>query len=362
VGLGLAARTPRAVNIRVLEVLATLKRAGAERTAVTLASGLDRTRFETEVVSLYDPFPEGFEPVLAAAGVHVHHLGKHRGFDPRIYPRLLQVVRRFRPHLVHTHSYVLRYAWPVSHAPLVHTVHNLPARELDAFGRALHRIAIRRGARSIAISREVARGFRVLYGREPDAIIPNGVDLSPSRSDWRMEHGLTPDDILIVSAARLDPQKNPLLLIDALPADPRCHLILAGDGELRDAVQRRAGPRVHPIGVRADIPDLLAAADLFALASDYEGLPVAVIEAMAAGLPVVATAVGGVPELVEHNVTGLLVPARDRTALSAALLKLVCDARLRRAFGDRARERASRFSAGVMIERYAEFFESVVRL
>src|SRR5207247_294749 len=112
-------------KIRVLEVLATLKRAGAERTAVTLAGGLDRGRFETDVVSLYDAFPGGFEPELAAAGIPVHHLGKRRGFDARVYPRLRRVMRSFRPAIVHTHSYVLRYAWPVSTAPVVHTVHNL---------------------------------------------------------------------------------------------------------------------------------------------------------------------------------------------------------------------------------------------
>src|SRR5205085_12373406 len=133
------------MRIRVLEVLAALKRSGAERTAVTLACGLDRTRFQCEVVSLYDAFPEGFEPELAAANIPVHHLGKRRGFDPRIYPRLARLIRSFRPDIVHTHSYVLRYAWPVSTARLVHTVHNLADREADRFGRWLHRLAIHRG-------------------------------------------------------------------------------------------------------------------------------------------------------------------------------------------------------------------------
>ena len=347
------------MRIRVLEVLATLKRAGAERTAITLASGLDRTRFECEVVSLYDAFPEGFEPVLTAANLPVHHLGKHRGFDPRIYPRLTRLMRAFRPAIVHTHSYVLRYAWPASSAPIVHTVHNLAGREVDRFGRFLHRIAIRRGVRSVAISHQIARSFRSVYGVEPDAVIPNGVDLAPARTGWRQEHGFSADDVLIVSVARLDPQKNPLLLLDALPEDPRCHLLLAGDGVLRDSAQRRAGPRVHFLGVRTDIPDILAACDIFALASDYEGLPVAVIEAMAAGLPVVATAVGGIPELVEHEVTGMIVPPRDRQALAGALSSLLHDPGRRRAFGERARERAQQFTAARMIESYAALFEKI---
>jgi glycosyltransferase involved in cell wall biosynthesis len=349
------------VKIRVLEVLATLKRAGAERTAVTLACGLDRERFECRVVSLYDAFPEGFEAVLAESAVPVHHLGKRRGFDPRVYPRLTRVMREFRPSIVHTHSYVLRYAWPVSEAPLVHTVHNLAEREVDRFGRVLHRIAMRRGVRSVAISQEVARSFRALYGTEPDTVIPNGVDLPPPRAGWRESHGFSPDDILIASVARLDPQKNPLLLIDALPADPRCHLLLAGDGSLRDAVKQRGSSRVHVLGVRADIPDLLAASDLFALASDYEGLPVAIIEAMAAGLPAVATSVGGIPELVEHNVTGILIPPRDAQALADVLATLVRDPERRRVLGDRARERSHLFNAARMIESYAAVFTEVAK-
>jgi glycosyltransferase involved in cell wall biosynthesis len=348
------------VKIRVLEVLATLKRAGAERTAVTLAAGLDRGRFECEMVSLYDAFPGGFEPELAEAGIAVHHLGKHTGFDPRMYPRLGRVMAAYRPHIVHTHSYVMRYVWPVSTARVVHTVHNLAAKEVDRLGRFLHRRAMRRGASFVAIGAVVAESFREMYGAPPAAVIPNGVDLPAARLDratWRRENGFAGDDVLIVSVARLDPQKNPLLLADSLPEDPRCHLLLAGDGSL--AAQLGGKPRVHLLGVRADIPELLQACDVFALASDFEGLPVAVIEAMAAGLPVVATSVGGVPELVEQGRTGVLVAAGDGAGLAGALATMVADAGLRAEMGARAVERARLFGAGRMIDSYASFFEGI---
>ena len=362
--------------IRVLEVLASLRRAGAEQVAVALARGLDPQRFETAVVSLYDAFPDGLEAALEERAIPVWHLGKRPGADVRMYPRLRDVFHRFRPAVVHTHSYVLRYTWPAAWflgAVTVHTVHNLARQEVDRAGRWLHRAAFRCGVVPVAVSSEVARSFREFYGFEPAATIPNGIDTGAlfrpqARQAWRCAHGFSAQDLLAVSVARLEPQKSPLDLLEAftraLGPDPRWHLLLAGDGSLREAVRdaaARAGmaARVHLLGVRRDVPELLAAADLFALASRWEGHPIAVMEAMAAGLPVAATAVGGVPELVEDGASGLLAPAGDPAKLSAALAALARDPALRRRLGEAARRRAAEFGAETMVARYAALFERI---
>jgi glycosyltransferase involved in cell wall biosynthesis len=365
--------------IRIVEVLATLRRAGAETLAVSLARGLDRSRFECAVVSLYDPFPGGFEPVLAASGIAVRHLGKRRGLDPRMYPRLLRLLRELRPDVIHTHSYVLRYVWPAAAAAgtggIVHTVHNLARHEVDFAGRWLHRLAFRFGVTPVAVSGEVARSFREVYGFDPAAVIPNGIDTglyrqTAARERWRQQHGFLPEELLVASVARLEPQKNPLGLIEAfaraLGGDRRSHLLLAGDGSLREAARvcaERLGlaERIHLLGVRDDIPDLLSACDAFALASLWEGSPIAVMEAAAAGLPVVATSAGGVPERVEHGITGLLAPPGDTPALAEALASLARDADLRRSMAEAARAASARFDAAPMISAYAALFERSAR-
>jgi glycosyltransferase involved in cell wall biosynthesis len=358
------------VKIRVLEVLATLKRAGAERVAVSLARGLDADRFETGVVSLYDAFPGGLAPELEAAGVPVWHLGKRPGLDLRTIPRLHRVLLKFKPDVIHTHSYVLRYSLPAGlgtrKAALVHTVHNLAARETDRAGRLIHRLVFGRRVAAVAVGEEVRRTFREWYGAEPEATIRNGIETAAferpgARRRWRAENGFRDDDFLVISVGRLDPQKNPLGLIAAfaqgLGDDPRGHLLLAGDGSLREAAQRKAGARVHVLGVRAEVAEMLAASDVFALASDWEGTPLAVMEAMAAGLPVVATSVGEVPELVAPGETGLLVSAGDMSALAAALARLARDPELCGAMGRAARRRAQGFGVDAMVAEYAALYE-----
>jgi glycosyltransferase involved in cell wall biosynthesis len=205
------------------------------------------------------------------------------------------------------------------------------------------------------VSAEVARSFREVYGFEPK-VIPNGIDTAAfdrpgARQRWRQAHGFKDADRIVVSVARLDPQKNPLGLIEAFSRVPDAHLVLAGAGTLG----MEPPPRVHVLGVVEDVPELLAAADAFALASDWEGHPVSVMEAMAAGLPVAATAVGGVPEVVEHGVTGLLVPGGDMRALGDAI-GAVLDAP---GMGEAGRRRAAGFDIARMVDAYAALFRGV---
>jgi glycosyltransferase involved in cell wall biosynthesis len=363
------------MKIRVLEALATLRRAGAEQVAVSLACGLPPSRFETGVVTLYGAFPGGLDSVLEERGAPVWRLGKRRGPDPRMWPRLVRALREFRPDVIHTHSYILRYvlpAWALERRGIVvHTVHNVAEKEVDALGRAIHRMAFGAGVRPVAVSGEVARSFRAVYGFEPAAVIPNGAATARAvepgaREAWRTAHGFAPDHILVASVGRFEPQKNPLGLIAAFAraaaGRPAMRLAMAGEGSLFEASRALAEKlgvvgRVSFLGLLGRVPEMLSACDLFVLASQWEGAPMAILEAMAARLPVVAAAVGGVPELVVDGVTGLLTPPGDAAGLAAALAALADDPERRRRFGDAAGLRAARFDVGAMVESYAAFFE-----
>jgi glycosyltransferase involved in cell wall biosynthesis len=348
-----------AVRIRILEVLASLRPAGAENVVLSLASGRDPSRFDTGVVSLYDAFPGGLEPLLEARRVRVWHLGKRRGPDPRMYASLRRLMREFQPDVIHSHCYVTRYTLHLRARAMVHTVHNLASRELGPLARLVQRYAFRRGVAPVAVGATVADSFQQMYGFPPAATIPNGIDTDrfwrpEGRKAWRRANGFGEDDLLVVSTARLVPQKNPVALADAIANVPNAHLLIAGEGCLRGSLEGRE--RVHLLGVRDDVPDLLAAGDIFALASHWEGFPLAIIEAMAAGLPVVATRVGGVPEIVEHGRTGLIVSPQNKRDLADALRTLTNDPNRRRDMGAAGRARSLCFSVNTMVAAYADLF------
>jgi glycosyltransferase involved in cell wall biosynthesis len=197
-------------------------------------------------------------------------------------------------------------------------------------------------------------------------VIHNGIDLIAAPRDVgpRAALGIPQDALLTVSVGQLTAQKDPLGLLAVWErlavTRPRAWLLLVGSGDLESAVRQRAAglPRVVVAGFREDVPRLLGAADLFVLASRNEGLPLAVMEAMAHGLPVAATRAGGTAELLSEGVEGFTVPVNDPHALGAALGRLLDEEALRLRLGLAARRRAERdFAAAAMAERYIGFWQ-----
>jgi glycosyltransferase involved in cell wall biosynthesis len=285
----------------------------------------------------------------------------------------------YQPDVVNTHLQVLRYALPtmllLGNASLLHTVHNLAEREIEPPARVVHRYAFNHGVIPVAVGEEVAASMKRLYKLQQCRVIanciPTGIYANPrvSREQWRAQEGFTDDDVLFVCVARFARQKNHALLIRSFaqgPAsDPRARLILVGDGVLRDEVETQVASlglagRVRFLGVRTDIPEVLAASDIFVLSSDYEGNPLSILEAMAAGLPIVSTAVGAVPNLLVNGMSGVLVRPNDADAISNAMESLLGDRHLRQAMGRAAARRArENFDVANMVRAYEELYESL---
>jgi glycosyltransferase involved in cell wall biosynthesis len=197
-------------------------------------------------------------------------------------------------------------------------------------------------------------------------VVPNGIpQRSGGRERVRRGLGIPDDELLIVAVGNLYPVKGHVVLLDALAMlgdDARWHLAIAGRGEEEARLRSQSSAagldaRVHILGFRDDIPDILAAGDIFAMPSLSEGLPLALVEAMSFGLPVVVSRVGGIPEVVSENVEALLVTPSDALALSVALRSLLDDAQLRARLGDAGRTRARRdYAIATMADRYERLY------
>jgi glycosyltransferase involved in cell wall biosynthesis len=365
--------------LTVVHVLASLRPGGAEQVATDLLTRLDRERFTPSALLLYPAEGGPLEMRLAREGIPVASVDKRRaGFDPRVPARLLGELRRRRPDVVHTHGYPLGYvlpAWLASRTRAgVHTVHTLASRETPPGpSRALHRIGFRAGVTAVSVSEAVARSVRETYGIA-GVVIRNGVDLARfaaprvTRAAWRRANGFEEGDLIVATAARLEDEKGPLDLLEAFArvaaGEPRARLAWAGAGRRQDDVllaARRLGlvGRVRLLGQREDVADLLHAADVFALASRYEGLGLALVEAAAAGLPAAATGVGGAREVVRDGESGVLVPAGDPVALGRAIAALLADADRRARMACRAREVARAFALEPMVRAYESLYRGL---
>jgi glycosyltransferase involved in cell wall biosynthesis len=353
---------------------------GAERVAVHIVRGLNRQRYEPAVISFSGRLDCDLDHLLDEAEIDVRYLGKRPGFDYRMYSRLHPALRDCRPDIVHTHLHVLRYALPflllLRHASLLHTVHNLAEREIEPRARWIQRYAFNHGVVPVAVAREVAVSLERLYRIQPCRVISNGIPTDRyacpqiPRKDWRAREGFRDEDVLFVCVARFAPQKNHALLLKAFaqgPAsDPNARLVLVGDGPLREQTQQQAGVlglarQVHFLGLRTDIPDVLGAMDVFVLSSDYEGNPLSVMEAMAVGLPVVSTAAGGVPDLLESGKEGFVVQPGDAHGLSSSMTFLLGNRDARRSLGMAAASRArENFDVSKMVQAYEEVYEDLV--
>lgn len=384
--------------LRVLHVISNLDIGGAQEVVRSLAPAQAAAGAQVQVATLRDgPLRSSLE----SSGLQVRVIGERRRSlvrDPRaaaelhaLHAGLARLVDEHRVDVVQTHllrsldflSLLLRRR--PSHPSIIWTFHNarldlrpdqVDQRWLLGPKRAAYRLLYRRASRLagalVAVSTDVEASLRARLGVDaPVVTIPNGVDVDryvaaePS-SDLRQQLAMRDDELLVVCVAKLHEQKGHRHLIGALGrmagAGGSVRVALLGDGPLRRDLEKAAAEaghagRVHFLGNRADIPAVLAAADAFVLPSLWEGLPMALLEAMAAGLPVVATSVSGTRQVVEDGRTGVLVPPGDEAALATALSRVAGDAELRRRLGAAGREHVqAEYSVSRQAQRHLELY------
>ncbi len=354
--------------MKIVQVIPYFCFGGAETMCENLTYALTNLGHEVTVVSLYNeqtPISRRMEE----AGIRILYLDKKLGMDVSMVPKLAKIMRRERYDVVHTHLDVIKYA--VAAAKLsgirrcVHTVHNVAEEEAEGrLQKIINTVYFRLGLSvPVALSPKVQRTIVSFYGMKEEKVpvVYNGVDLS--RCQPKTGYDLSAPAQLI-HVGRFNYQKNHSGLLDAfsliLGKHHDCCLNLLGDGELRQEVETYAqelGIRDKVIfhGSQSNVYPYLHSADIFLLPSKFEGMPMTIIEAMGTGLPVVASAVGGVPDMLRNGESGMLV-SQEPQAVADAVLKLLEQDDLRRKLGENAREDSVQFSAEHMAEAYCDIY------
>ena len=364
-------------RVRVLHLVDRIDElaGGGERAAAGLAMALPADRYDRWLATTR---LAGGEPLaaLVAAGVHHVHLDRTGRVGAGGIARLIGLIRRLRPDVLHAHMFgsnvwgatlgrALRVPVVVAHEQ-TWSYEGQPVRRLldgQLIGRLAHAV--------LAVSSADAERMVAIEGvpREKVHVVPNAwFARAPSTGDVRAELGLGPDVPVAACAIVFRPQKRVDVLFEAFAACrarlPDAHLVIAGDGPERPLVERKLrehgfGDAVRLLGVRHDVDALWRAADAVVMSSDFEGTPLAVLEAMAAGGPVVATDVGGLPDITDAA-CARLVPRRDPAALGAALADVLGDRALRDRMGEAARAKAAEFTAERNAERVAAIYEALL--
>jgi glycosyltransferase involved in cell wall biosynthesis len=366
--------TDRDSRVKILRIIARLNIGGPALHVVNLTAGLDPARFQSLLVTGVESPDEGSMLDYALS----------RGVQPRILPeivnefslkprdgkallRLYRLIRQERPHIVHTHTaragFLGRLAARLAGVPLI--VHTYHGHVLHGYYGAAKNRLLRNMARMLALLTdhiitvsELVKRDLVHYqiaAAEKITVVPLGFDLAPflscqnHRGQLRREYGLDDRVQLVGIVGRIFPIKNHRLFLDAaariVAQKGGVRFVIVGDGALRGEMEHYVdelgfADRVIFTGWRRDLPRVYADLDVLVVSSDNEGTPVSAIEAMTAGRPVVATRVGGLPDLIEEGRTGLLAPPRDPEALAAAVLGLLHDPQNAARIGQTARAMA----------------------
>ena len=329
--------------IRLLWLIDSLTVGGAENLVVPFARAIDRKRMELSICCLATIEGNAIEEQLRRDGAPVLNLGARSLRDIGAFRRLLRYVRQQKFDVIHAHlTYAAIWAAVISRItriPSVATLHVAPPSSGRAAirDRLMRSVLNRWSRRVVSVSDALRDRYRQQGGIDPQKVVTvyNGIQVERFRGEadraaLRKEFNLPPESRIVVTVSVLRAGKGIDVLLRAIPSVPDAYFLIVGDGPLRaewEELSRTIGVagRVRWAGYRRDVDAILPNCDLFVLPSLDDAFPTVLLEAMAAGLPAVASAVGGIPEIITPDVTGVLVPPGDPQPLSSAIAGLLAD-------------------------------------
>lgn len=355
---------------RVFLVIPNLEIGGAERLVIDLAAHLDKRIYEVSIVCLYDKLSAEY-PTNKLNKVEIIRMGKKKGLDIGLIFKLIKLFLKKKPDVVHTHLFCALYtALPSIIARTktrLHTVHSMARKELPRAKRlVMHVLYHVFGYRAVAISDQIRNDVSSYYRIALDSVklVPNGIDIR--KFSDKKKQGTREKLLKLISIGRLDSNKNHLLILKAftlaLKANPKVNIKLeiVGQGlqmaELKGYIERSdASDHISMLGLRSDIPELLKNADIYINTSIIEGLPLTILEAMASGLPIIATPAGGTIDIVKDGLNGIITSYDSRTVMEA-ILGLVNNGEARISMGIESRKIAKRFDIRIMTKAYENIY------
>lgn len=355
----------REKKLRIVQIIPTLNIAGAERMASQLAIYQRKMGHDVYFINFYNVNTSITEE-LRKEGIEIIYLNKKRGFDITIIFKLWSHLKRIGPDIIHTHLNTLVYVALPSlfmNIPLIHTVHNIAEKEIPYISSKVHKYLYnKKRAIPIAISPIINKTICNFYKMQEKQVptIYNGINLSNCKKKELYSNNIN----TILHIGRFSEQKNHEMLIEAfskLVLDmPHTKLLLAGDGELRSEVEKKIKKlhlesNIKLLGVVDNVFDLLHSVDLFVLPSKYEGFPITLIEALGTGIPVIATDVGGVRDIITDQYSGLLCEL-DPEDLVNKIKRLNDDNELYMSIAQNALRTANMFSVEEMTRNYIDIY------
>ena len=352
--------------MRIVQIMPEFGLAGAEIMCENLIYELIKNGYDVTVISMYD-YHSVITERLENVGVEIRYLGKRPGFDISIFYKIKKILSEVRADVIHTHRNCAQYAVPaailagVKHR--VHTVHNVAEKENGKLARKLNDFFFKHcHLIPVALSELIRDSIVREYGLKKDEVpvIYNGIDLS--RCLLKTDYSIY-GNFKIIHVGRFSEQKNHIGLLKAFKLfhddHPDSELWLIGDGEKKIEIEEYVAENnliesVKFLGLQSNVYGYLHDADMFTLPSNYEGVPISLIEAMGTGLPIVATTVGGVPDMLDNN--NAVLTDLNVSNIAAAFEKYYLSAELRCWHGQNAYKRSAFFSAETMCKSYMSVY------